>query len=67
VIDVTGATERPVTLEELKTADEAFLASTVREVQTVVAIDDRELTGPRPVSERTARAAAARIQTELRS
>jgi branched-chain amino acid aminotransferase len=67
VLDVTGATERAVTLEELKAADEVFLASTVREVQPVIAIDEHELTEPRPVSERAANAAAARIRTELRS
>ena len=44
-----------------------FLASTVREVQTVGAIDDHEFTDSRPVSERTAKAAAERIRTELRS
>jgi branched-chain amino acid aminotransferase len=67
VLDVTGATERAVTLEELQSADEVFLASTVREVQTVVAIDEHEFTGPRPVSERAGDAAAERIRTELRS
>jgi branched-chain amino acid aminotransferase len=67
VLDVSDAIERAVTLEELKSADEVFLASTVREVQTVVAIDDQEFAGPRPVSERTARAAAERIRAELRS
>jgi branched-chain amino acid aminotransferase len=67
VIDVSGAAERPITLDELKTADEVFLASTVREVQTVSAIDEHELTGPRPVSERTAKLAAERIQAELAS
>jgi branched-chain amino acid aminotransferase len=67
VLDVTDASERGCTLEELKSADEVFLASTVREVQTVIAIDEHEFTGPRPVSERTAKAAAERIRTELRS
>jgi branched-chain amino acid aminotransferase len=67
VLAVTDATERGCTLEELKTADEVFLASTVREVQPVVAIDDHAFTGPRPVSERTAQAAAQRIRAELRS
>lgn len=67
VLDVAGASERPVTLEELKAADEVFLTSTVREVQTVVAVDEHQYTGPRPASERIARAAGERIQTELRS
>jgi branched-chain amino acid aminotransferase len=65
VIDVTGAAERGCTLEQLKAADEVFLASTVREVMAVSAIDDQELTGPRPVSAQTAKLAAERIQVEL--
>jgi branched-chain amino acid aminotransferase len=35
-------------LEDLIAAGEAFLASTVREVQPVTAIDDREIVGPGP-------------------
>ena len=46
VIDVSGARERECTLEELLAADEVFLASTVREVQPVVAVDDRALSTP---------------------
>jgi branched-chain amino acid aminotransferase len=65
VLEVTDARERPITLEELKTADEVFLASTVREVQTVVAIDEQTFTGPTPVSRRTAQATAERIRAEL--
>src|SRR6202042_1611655 len=62
VIEVTGAAERGCTLEQLTAADEVFLASTVREVMAVSAIDEHEFTGPRPVSERTAKLAADRIQ-----
>jgi branched-chain amino acid aminotransferase len=40
VIELTGAVERAITLEELKRAGEAFLASTTREVQPVVAVDE---------------------------
>lgn len=65
IIDVTGAAERACTLEELCRADEVFLASTMREVQPVVGIDDAVFDGPRPVSERTAAAVAERIRTEL--
>jgi branched-chain amino acid aminotransferase len=67
VIDVTGATERGCTLEQLKAADEVFLASTVREVQPVSAIDDQEFGGDRPVSVRAAAAAGERIKVELAS
>jgi branched-chain amino acid aminotransferase len=66
VIEVTGAEEQPCTLEELYDADEVFLASTVREVQTVASIDDHEYTGPSPVSDRTRAAVSARIAEQLR-
>ena len=67
VIDVTGARERACTLDELRAADEVFLASTVREVQPVTVIDDHELVGSRPVTERAATTVAERIRAELRS
>ncbi|MFL5860681.1 MAG: aminotransferase class IV [Solirubrobacteraceae bacterium] len=65
VIDVTGAQERACTLEELYEADEVFLASTVREVQTVVCVDDREYCGSTPVSDSTRDAVTARIAEQL--
>ena len=37
-----GAEERPLTKVELLGAREAFLASTVREVQSVAAVEERE-------------------------
>src|SRR5437764_4560613 len=40
VIELTAATEQPCTMDDLASADEAFLASTTREVQPVAAIDD---------------------------
>jgi branched-chain amino acid aminotransferase len=66
VIDVTGAEEQPCTLEELYDADEVFLASTVREVQTVAALDSHVYAGPSPVSDRTRDAVSARIAEQLR-
>jgi branched-chain amino acid aminotransferase len=66
VIEVTGAQERSCTLEELYEADEVFLASTVREVQTVASIDEREYPGPAPVSDRTRETVSARIAEQLR-
>ena len=66
VIEVTGAEERACTLEELYEANEVFFASTVREVQTVAAIDDHEYTGPTPVSDRARDAVMARISEQLR-
>ncbi len=65
IIDETGAAERSCTLDEIKEADEAFIASTAREVQPVSAIDDRPLTAPGPVTENLIAAVAARIRTEL--
>lgn len=65
VIDVSGASERPCTLDDLATADEAFLASTTREVQPVAQIDERSLDAAGPVSARVAAAASERVQAEL--
>lgn len=67
VIDVTGAQEQPCTLEELYAADEVFLASTVREVEPVVAVDDHEFPAPGPVSEATQAAVGERIREQLRA
>jgi branched-chain amino acid aminotransferase len=65
VLTVTGAAEQPCTLEELLRADEAFLASTTREVQAVAAIDDRVFDAPGPVTQGAAREVAARIRERL--
>ncbi len=54
VIDLTDAIERPTTSDDLLGAREAFLASTIREVQSIAAIEDRDLG---PVGERTMQAA----------
>jgi branched-chain amino acid aminotransferase len=67
VLDVTGGQEQACTLQELMDADEVFLASTVREVQPVAAIDDHEFTGPNPVSVQTAAAVTERVRSELES
>ena len=65
VIELTGARERACALDDLAAADEAFIASTTREVQPVAAVDERAFDG---VGSLTARAAAklrAHIQAEL--
>ena len=67
VIDATGARERSCTLEELCAADEVFLASTVREVMPVIAVDAYTFEAPGPVSERTRQAVAERIQAQIRA
>jgi branched-chain amino acid aminotransferase len=67
VIEVTGAAERSCTLQELLAADEAFLASTTREVQAVSAIDERSFEVPGPVTSRTAGAVESLIRLRLAS
>jgi branched-chain amino acid aminotransferase len=65
VIELTDAAERPCTLETLSAADEAFLASTTREVQPVAAVDDRTFDAAGPVTARAAADLSARIRSEL--
>ncbi len=65
VVELSGAVEQPCTLEDLFEADEAFLSSTIREVQPVVAIDERTWDGSGPVTEGIAKEVSARIQSEL--
>jgi branched-chain amino acid aminotransferase len=64
VIELTGAKERACTLEDLASADEAFLASTVREVQPVAAIDQHSFDDG-PVTASAASALRERIESEL--
>jgi branched-chain amino acid aminotransferase len=61
IFEVTGARERQCTLEQLYEADEVFLASSVREVHSVAAVDDREYGPAGPVTAATAAAVSARI------
>jgi branched-chain amino acid aminotransferase len=67
VIELTGASERVCTLEDLGSADEAFLASTTREVQPVAAVDDKvfDAAGPRTLA--AAQALRDRIKSVLGS
>jgi branched-chain amino acid aminotransferase len=67
VIEVTGAQERACTLETLFAADEVFLASTIREVQPVVAVDDHSYELPGSETARIAGLVDQRIRLELRS
>ena len=51
LIEHAGAVEEPTTLDTLQGAEEAFLASSVREVQPVATIDDLQLAAaPGPVT-----------------
>jgi branched-chain amino acid aminotransferase len=65
VVEQAGVQERGCTLEQLLDADEVFLASTVREVQAVAAIDDREFHAPGPVTSRIATEVGDVIRSEL--
>lgn len=65
VIEETGAVEAVCTMQDLAAADEAFLASTTREVQPVACIDDLSFdAGDRVVAEIVAKV-SARIRSEL--
>jgi branched-chain amino acid aminotransferase len=67
VIDTIDAAEGEYHVDNLLDASEAFLASTVREIQPIAAIDDK-IFDPGPVTERARdafeRAVAAELGTE---
>jgi branched-chain amino acid aminotransferase len=65
VIEVTGASERSCSLEDLAAAAEMFIASTVREVQPLSVLDERSLDAIGPVTTRTQAAVSERIAAEL--
>jgi branched-chain amino acid aminotransferase len=65
VLDVTDARERVCELDQLLAADEVFIASTTREVQPVIAVDERSYDGDGQVTARTAAAVSERIRSEL--
>jgi branched-chain amino acid aminotransferase len=66
VLEECAVSEEPCTLDDLRGAEEAFIASTVREVMPIAAIDDLELpAAPGPVTAEAGRRLAARIEREL--
>jgi branched-subunit amino acid aminotransferase/4-amino-4-deoxychorismate lyase len=66
VIEETGATEAICTLDDLRAAEEAFIASTVREVMPIAAIDDVDLpAAPGEVTMAVREQVARRIEREL--
>ena len=65
VIELAGAKEEACTLDELIDADEAFLVSTTREVQSVAAVDERTFDQVGEVTERAAALLRAHIESEL--
>jgi branched-chain amino acid aminotransferase len=62
-----GAVERPLSREDLAHADEAFLTSSTREIQPLVAVDGRPVGSgePGPVTSRLAAGYAAMLDTRL--
>jgi branched-chain amino acid aminotransferase len=66
VVEEAGALEEPCTLADLRGAQEAFIASTIREVMPIAAIDDQQLPeAPGPVTLRAREALARRIERDL--
>ncbi|MEU6231680.1 aminodeoxychorismate lyase [Kitasatospora sp. NPDC047058] len=65
VIDWCGAEETDLPLEALHEAEEIFLTSTLRDVQAVTRVDDRELPGPGPVTAKAMAVFAERSGDDL--
>jgi branched-chain amino acid aminotransferase len=65
VLELSGAGERACTIEDLHAADGAFMASTIREVHPIAAIDEHQYEADCPVITRLAAAVQDRIQSEL--
>jgi branched-chain amino acid aminotransferase len=66
LLEECDVTQRPCTLDDLRAAEEAFIASTVREVMPIAAIDDIELpAAPGPVTEDAHARFEQRVEREL--
>jgi branched-chain amino acid aminotransferase len=66
VIEECGAAEAVCTLDDLRSAEEAFISSTVREVVAIAAVDDIALpAAPGPVTREAHERLARRIRREL--
>ena len=66
IIRLTGAQERVTTLDDLAAAEEAFIASSVREVLPISAIDGRALpAAPGPVTQEAAAAFREHVDASL--
>jgi len=66
VIAETGAREAVCTLDDVAAAQEAFIASSVREVMPIAAVGEIELpAAPGPVTQRAGEQLARRIEREL--
>ena len=68
VLKESDGQEQPCTLEDIGTAEEAFIASTVREVMPISVVDDVTLpAAPGPVTAEAGERLARRIERELAS
>ncbi len=65
ILEVSAAREETCPLERLLAADEVFIASTAREAQGVIAVDETSFSASGPVTARTRAAVMARIAAEL--
>jgi branched-chain amino acid aminotransferase len=65
VLQLSKARELPLTTDELLAAREAFLASTTREVQPVVAVEEREFQEEGELTRQASEALRAHIRAEL--
>lgn len=66
VVEESDAREAVCTLDDVRAADEAFIASTVREVMPIASVDEIELpAAPGPVTQAAGQALAQRIRRDL--
>jgi len=65
VMSATRAQEQPTSLEDLASAEEAFIASSVREVLPVHRIEQHELAAPGPLTSATAESVRSEIRAAL--
>ena len=65
VMDIADVAEVQTTLADLERADEAFVASSMREVIAVGRIEERALAEERPVTDSISEQVSAHIQAEL--
>lgn len=65
LVEWGDVTETDLTLEQAQRCDEVFLTSSLRDVQAVRRWDDREFSGPGPVTRQVATLFADRSTTEL--
>src|SRR4051794_9839599 len=66
LVEICPAREAPCTMDDIRLAEEAFIASTVREVMPIAAVDDIELpAAPGPVTQAARERFARHVEQEL--